>query len=453
MPRLVFTPRYLKMQKPSQVKNYVKYVATRPNSEKFEVNQSQREATEHQKRWIEKELKAHKELKESCEQEYEDYLQNPTRENAMELINKIAEEGLAREGSMENYVGYLAKRPRAERGKQGHALWNRSDKEIDLNQVAREVAEHNGNIWTFVLSLKREDAVRLGYDNANTWRELVRGKSPEIAKAMGIPLEHFVWYGAFHNEGHHPHIHLMCYSKNPREGYLGRQNLMKLRSSFANEIFHDELYHIYEQKEEVRDELKKYFDRELKQAMTMEDTDHPKAEALLWELSQKLKTAKHKKVYGRLEKENKILVDEIVKEISKDRKISQAYGSWLGLKDDILSTYQNQERARKILAEEPEFRNIKNMVLKSALELSEIDEAIKKDSEKENHEKVNAKESWEERTKKYHQMQAQKQFLLLMKHISHVIQEDYDRKKQQIHVDKKLMRKIMEKKEAHGQKM
>lgn len=453
MSRLVFTPRYLKMQKPSQVKNYVKYVATRPNAEKFEVDQSQTEATEHQKKWIEKELKAHGELKESCEQEYEDYLQNPTKENATDLINKIAEEGLAREDSMENYVGYLAKRPRAERGKQGHALWNRSDKEIDLNQVAREVAEHNGNIWTFVLSLKREDAARLGYDNANMWRELVRGKAPEIAKAMGIPLEHFMWYGAFHNEGHHPHIHLMCYSKNPKEGYLGRQNLMKLRSSFANEIFRDELYHIYEQKDEVRDELKNYFDRKLKQAMAMEDTDHPKAEALLWELSQKLKTAKHKKVYGRLEKENKILVDEIVKEISKDKKISQAYESWLGLKDDILSTYQNQERARKILADEPEFRNIKNMVLKSALELSEIDEAIKKDSEKENHEKVNAKESWEERTKKYHQMQAQKQFLLLMKHISHVIQEDYDRKKQQIHVDKKLMRKIMEKKEAHGQKM
>ena len=113
MPRLVFAPRYLKMQKPSQVKNYVKYVATRPNSEKFEANQSQTEATEHQKKWIKKEMKAHGELKESCEQEYEDYLQNPTRENAAELINKIAEEGLAREGSMENYVGYLAKRPRA----------------------------------------------------------------------------------------------------------------------------------------------------------------------------------------------------------------------------------------------------------------------------------------------------------------------------------------------------
>ena len=328
MPRFILSLRYLKMKKPSQVKNYVTYVATRPNAEKFEVDLSREEATEHQKKWIEKELKAHSELKESCEQEYEDYLANPTMENAEDLIRKIAEEGLAREGNMENYVGYLAKRPRAERGEQGHALWNGADEVIHLNQVAKEAAEHNGNIWTFVLSLKREDAVRLGYDNADTWRELVRGKSVEIAKAMGIPLDHFVWYGAFHNEGHHPHIHLMCYSKNPKEGYLGSKNLMKLKSSFANEIFHDELYHIYEQKDEVRETLKKYFDDKLKKAMAMEHVANPKAEMLLWQLSRNLQTTKHKKVYGRLDKENKVLVDEIVREISKDEKIKPMKAGW-----------------------------------------------------------------------------------------------------------------------------
>ena len=125
----------------------------------------------------------------------------------------------------------------------------------------------------------------------------------------------------------------------------------------------------------------------------------------------------------------------------------------MGLKDDIIATYQKQERARKTLAEEPEFRNIKNIVLKSALILLEMNEVIAAEPEERTHEKINPQESWEERTKKFHQMQAQKQFLLLMKHISHMIEEDYDRKKQQNHVDKKLMRKIMEKKEAHGQKM
>lgn len=441
MPRFILSLRYLKMKKPSQVKNYVTYVATRPNAEKFEVDLSREEATEHQKKWIEKELKAHSELKESCEQECEDYLDNPTRENVEDLIRKIAEEGLARAGNMENYIGYLAKRPRAERGEQGHALWNGADEVIHLNQVAKETAEHNGNIWTFVLSLKRENAVRLGYDNADTWRELVRGKSVEIAKAMGIPLDHFVWYGAFHNEGHHPHIHLMYYSKNPKEGYLGSKNLMKLKSSFANEIFHDELYYIYEQKDEVRETLKKYFDDKLQKAMAMEHTANPKAEMLLWRLSRNLQTTKHKKVYGRLDKENKVLVDEIVREISKDEKINQVYESWLGLKDDILSTYQNQERAKKSLADEPAFRNIKNMVLKSALKLSEMDNIME--------EKYKASQIGNfERTQVYDS------FLRLMKNISNMIQEDYDRQKKHIPaMDKKLMHKIMEKKEAQGQKM
>ncbi len=425
MPRFILSLRYLKMKKPSQVKNYVTYVATRPNAEKFEVDLSREEATEHQKKWIEKELKAHSELKESCEQECEDYLDNPTRENAEDLIRKIAEEGLAR----------------AERGEQGHALWNGADEVIHLNQVAKEAAEHNGNIWTFVLSLKRENAVRLGYDNADTWRELVRGKSVEIAKAMGIPLDHFVWYGAFHNEGHHPHIHLMYYSKNPKEGYLGSKNLMKLKSSFANEIFHDELYYIYEQKDEVRETLKKYFDDKLKKAMAMKHAANPKAEMLLWQLSRNLQTTKHKKVYGRLDKENKVLVDEIVREISKEEKINQAYESWLGLKDDILSTYQNQMRARRTLAEEPEFRNIKNMVLKSALKLSEMDD-------------IREAKNKASQTSNFERTQVYTSFLQLMKNISNMIQEDYDRQKNHIPaMDKKLMHKIMEKKEAQGQKM
>ena len=454
MPRLVFTPRYLKARKPSQVKNYVKYVATRPNAENYSPSQSETKATEKQKAWIENELKNNPSLKESCQLEYEDYRKHPTRENAGELIEKIAEEQIHLSGSVKNYVGYLAKRPRAERNEQGHALWNGFDEMIDLSKVSKEVSEHKGNIWTFVVSLKREDAERLGFNNAAAWRELVRGKSAEIAQAMGIPLKNFVWYGAFHNEGHHPHIHLMCYSKNPKEGYLSKGDLMSLRSSFAAEIFHDELHHIYEQKDEVRNDLRDLFDKELKKADAMEHFANSKAELLFIELAKNLKTAKHKKVYGRLDKGNKVLVDGIVSEISKDEKINALYQSWLNLKDDILSTYQNSARAKKSLANEPEFRNIKNLVLKYALELSEIDETSLADMEKQNNETIYSEKKHEEPAKRIYQVHAKNQLLLLMKHISSIIQEDYNRKKEALsHSDKKLLRKTMEKKEALGQKM
>ena len=411
MPRLVFTPRYLKNKKPSAIKNYVKYIATRPNAENYNVNVLNNKATESQKDWIEKELNKYPELKSMYQYEYEDYIKNPTIGNASELIEKI----------------------------------------IDINEVAKETANHKGNIWTFVISLKREDAERLGYNNASAWRELVRAKSIELARAMGISVKNFVWYGAFHNEGHHPHIHLMCYSKNPREGYIDDKGLAKLKSSFANEIFYDEIYHIYEEKDEMRETIKKYFDEKLKESMSMKESENTKIELLLWQLSKNLKTSKHKKVYGRLDKENKILVDEIVREISKDEKINMAYESWVGLKNDILSTYKNQTRSKNNIADETEFRNIKNIVLKSALELSEMDKTVN-DDYKEVENGDNNKEPLSE--KEIAIRQTKNTFLQLMKNVSNMIEEDYDNKKKFIKTtDKKLMSKILEKKQSQGQKM
>src|SRR5699024_1742347 len=100
---------------------------------------------------------------------------------------------------------------------------------------------------------------------------------------------------------------------------------------------------------------------------------------------------------------------------------------WIDLKDDILSTYQNSARAKRNLADESEFRNIKNMVLKSALELSEMDKVISADMEEKNNETVNSKYVQKEQAKNF-QIQIRKHFLLLLKNISRMIQEDYDRK-------------------------
>lgn len=427
MPGIIFTSRYIRNAGAGQVKNLLNYMATRPNAEKFPDPQSG-EATKRQKDWIEKEIKKQPGIKNLFE--YEDYVKNPTKANASELIEKIAEQQLETAEGIENYVGYLAKRPRAERGEQGHALWNGSDEPVNLRRITQEAARHKGRIWTHVVSLRREDAERLGYDNAEAWRALVKGKSTEMAQEMGIPLENFVWYGAFHNEGHHPHIHIFCYSKKPKQGYLSNRGIQNLRRSFASEIFHDDLLHIYEQKDEARKEIKDFFSQELKKASAKSHQANPRAEALLLKLAQNLKTAKHKKVYGRLDKENKILVDEIVREISRDKRVSAQYESWLGLKDEIFFTYQDSGWARKSLADEPEFRNIKNMALKCALELSE--QEISQDR----------------------RVAAQTAFLRLLKNISCIIEEDFERQKSEVPLtDKKLLRKLLEKKEALGQKI
>ena len=427
MPKIIFTSRYITGAKPGQVKNLLNYMATRPNAEKFSAAEPA-EATVKQKEWIEKELQKSPGLKNL--HEYQDYMENPTSENASELIGKIAERWLETQEGIENYVGYLAKRPGAERGEQDHALWNGSDEPIDLRQTMRAAAGHKGRIWTHVISLRREDAERLGYDNAAAWRELVREKAPKIAKEMGIPVDDFVWYGAFHNEGHHPHIHIFCYSQKPKQGYLSKEGIENLRRSFASEIFHDDLYHLYVQKDAHRDAVKNFFVEELQKASLKSHKGNLKAEALLLKLAANLKTAKHKRAYGRLDKENKVLVDEIVRELSKDEKVGALYENWLGLKDEISFTYQDAGHKRRSLADEPEFRNIKNMVLKCARELSE--QEIQKDRK----------------------IAAQTAFLRLLKNISRILEEDMERQKNEMPLtDKKLLRKLLEKKEALGQKL
>lgn len=462
MPRIIFISRYLKNAGKGKVKNYVKYIATRPHAEKFSMEDMEA-ATEKQIQWIEKELKKNPELKERCQFIYEDYLQRPTRVNATELISSIAEQNIFLLGEIDNYVGYLAKRPGAERSEQGHALWNGSDETIDLNKVAKMTSEHKGIIWTHVISIRREDATRLGFDHADAWRDIVKSHVPDIAKEMNIPLENLVWYGAFHDEGHHPHIHLMCYSKNPREGFLSNQGIENLRRTFAKDIFRDDLYHIYEKKDEMRNSLKELFDDELEKAIGAEHEGNPLAEALLLKLAENLKTSKHKKVYGRLDRENKLLVDAIVSEISKDEKINAVYQSWLGLKDEVLFTYQNKEKARRSLVDESEFRSIKNMVLKSAVRLSEEADVFQIEQEEETEEQAKVQKTLEEIKKQEHKekmyqdfarTRSKQEFLRLLKNISRMIEDDYHRQQKVIPMtEKKLLRKIKEKKEALGQKL
>ena len=435
MAKIIFTARYMKNISQGKIKNYVKYIATRPNSERYSKPISH-EVSELQKEWIEKELKKSVKLKEECSKEYQDYKRNPNSQTAENLIHKIAETNIYHGNDIKNYIAYLAKRPRSEFTEQGHALWNDSNEKIHLQKVQKKAAEYQGRIWNFVISLKREDAQRLSYDNAKTWRNLIIQKSLSIAKEMRIKPENLVWYGAFHNEGHHPHVHIMCYSKNPKEGYLTKKGIENLRSTFAHEIFHDEFYHLYEQKDEMRKCIRDNCKNFLEKSLSLESGENAYVQALLLALAKNLKTAKHKKVYGRLAKENKLLVDEIVSEISKDKKIDSLYQSWLELKDEILSFYDGKNYARHSFSDEPEFRNIKNLVLKTALEISNMQ------NETQNHNNQIKNDI------------IKNHFIQLIKEVSNIIEEDY--KKQDADIDiieHKLRQKIQEKKKAQGIKM
>ena len=206
------------------------------------------------------------------------------------------------------YMEYMAERP------QSHGLFGDEDV-VDMNAAMKELNEYPGNIWTHVISLKREDAERLGYDRAAQWRNLIRTHRNEIASAMNIPPSDFRWYAAFHDEGGHPHIHMMAWSAKPRQAYLSKDGIRKIKSALTNDIFKQELLHTYEQKSSSREELVRRAREEMKslaQEMQTSLGSHPEVESLMITLAAQLETVKGKKTYGYLPKTVKKTVDEVV---------------------------------------------------------------------------------------------------------------------------------------------
>ena len=306
--------------------------------------------------------------------EYEDYQAAPTRGNASEFITRAIEDNYERIAKRENYVDYIASRPHVQ--KLGtHGLFTADDGPLVLSQVAEEVARHPGVVWLPIISLRREDAARLGYDNAQNWKTLLTRSVPEIAKAMGIPLNQFRWYAAFHDEGHHPHLHMVCYSADGKSGFLTRQGIADIKSMLVKEIFQQDLIAIYQRQTQRRDELTKEAGETMEQLITEMQTgslDNPRIEQFMTELAQRLCGRSGKKQYGYLPPALKSIVDEIVTELEKDPRISVAYDLWYREREEVLRTYKDDLPQRLPLVQQKEFKHIKNIVIKEAARLGEM---------------------------------------------------------------------------------
>ena len=229
MPKIIVKCSYLKGARHRSF--YTKYMATREGAEKVNASYGKADATAKQKTMINQILKDFPDTKKLFE--YEDYIKEPNRENASELISSVMEHNLETVATKENYVDYIANRPRAEKLGE-HGLFSDTDDPIDLNEAAKRVADHDGIVWTNIISIRREDAVRLGYDNAKAWINMCRAKRNELAEAMQIDSDKLRWYAAFHNEGHHPHIHMIVYSDDGKQGSNSFAACMQERSLSRN---------------------------------------------------------------------------------------------------------------------------------------------------------------------------------------------------------------------------
>lgn len=324
MPKIIVTSRYIKPNAHKKFGNYIKYIATREGVEK------------------------------------------PLPKQDNKLLDR------------EIFMNYLDSRPNS------HGLFSAVDDKIILDKVAKEVANHNGAIWTHIVSLKREDAERMGFVDLKHWRDLVRRHASDIAGAQKISDNNFRWYAAFHNKETNPHVHIVAYSTDPKEGYLTKEGIEKIRSAFANDIYRDELNNLYQQQTMVRDKLRS----EAKNVMTdllseLQNNSelNPQLEQLILKLQSQLKNSKGKKAYGYLQSNVKKTVDNIVAVLAQNPILKKMYEQWCELERHKYETYTNAVQKFPTLEENKVFKPIKNAVIQAVLnmEFSEQDIIVTND--------------------------------------------------------------------------
>ena len=369
MANLVTKFKYYKSKPKSLRGRYLKYIATRDGVETIGKDINAQPSTDNQKELIERILRDYPDSAEMLE--FEDYVNNPTVSNASEFITRALEDNINIFSADKTYADYIATRPRVEKIG-SHGLFSQSDNEISLEKVSAEISSHSGNVWTMIVSLRREDAERLDFNNARRWRDMIRSKRDELAKDLKIPPNDLKWYGAFHNESHHPHIHVLFYSESEEHGYLTKKGIYSIRSSLAKSIFKDDLDHIYKKQTEIRDELKKDWKELLRETLDKISNgtyNNPDIQQKLIELSIILANTKGKKVYGYLNKNAKDLIDSIVDLMAEDENIAKLYDMWYEEKYKILRTYSSNVPPKVPLSENKEFKSIKNDIIREALRI------------------------------------------------------------------------------------
>lgn len=472
MARLVTKFKYLKPNRKVSAGGYAKYIATREGVEKIDDTKKFAPATTKQKNLIEKILKDFPDSKDMFE--YVDYLEKQNVGSASDFISRVMEDYAYEISGRKAYADYIATRPRAEEFG-SHGLFTDDGIQVQLSKVTEELDKHKENIWTAIISIRREDAERLGFNTGTRWRDMLRTQTEALAKNLKIPMENLRWYAAFHNESHHPHVHLIAYSTVENEGYLTQKGVENLRSSFAKDIFQQDLLCIYERQTEHRDKLRaeaRDIVEDLVSKINSEIYISASIQNKLLELADRLSKTKGKKVYGYLKSDVKALVDSIVDELANDDRIKKLYDLWYEQKENTIRTYTDEIPDRIPLAQNKEFKSIKNAIIKEALKLNLTEDVVEK-SENSDNESVSNLFEYEENTSsestfdsdrgvlyphysiKTNRNSVAVSSLYLLRYLCNIIQNQlrFEEKQKAQRTDKKLQQKINDKKHDQGLKI
>lgn len=460
MPKIIVKIKHLKASK--KVGGLIDYVAKREGVDKTVNEQiSVVKPTEKQLEFIDKMLSECPDVKKSFE--YEDYIENPTKQNASALITTIAENNPDTFRNKEIYLNYIATRPNVEKVS-SHGLFGSEDN-INLAEVKKEIENINGTVWTPIISLKREDAERLGYDNAEMWQSLICSKQMQLAEIFKIKYDNFKWYAAFHNEAGHPHLHMVVYSTSDDKGFITEKDIEKVKSILANDIFKNDMYELYDDKTKAREKLVKEVKKKIKLLSDkVREKDYSDSEIceMLVKLSVSLKNCKGRKQYGYLPPKVKAEVDEILKMIAKDEDVQNLYNEWCGLQRKIYGIYTDKEIEFAPLWENKEFKKLKNAIISEAEKAGDDRIFVAEENETQAEEDENVEEENEgeqnktERKINHFNSRVISSATNLFCRLASIIEDDTDRKldgfKKSI-VDSKERKRLMKKKQSMGMKM
>lgn len=359
MAKIIVRTQYYKGKKVAGTSKLLKYIATREGVEKVYSNSDRSPSTKQQDDLVYRVIRHHPET--TMFPEFNTYVENMTKANADEFLSAAMDKA----ADLKTLVHYIGERPGVEKFG-SHGLFSDTDEDIDLEKAVEEVATVNGIVFSNVISLRREDASRLGYDNAEAWKNCIRRNINEIAEAHKIPISEMKWYAAFHNTAHHPHIHLMVYSTKGN-GYITEKGYKKLKSAFANDIFRNEQYKLFKLQTDIREELKDKYDALLQKLSVGNGGELITASC--FDLALSLSKVSGKKQYGYLPKELKEKVDFILKSLAEYQpEIKELYSEWNRLNREKLSVYYDSSSEPDIpLEENKEFKVLKNKIINYCL--------------------------------------------------------------------------------------
>ena len=381
MAKLIFISPYMKGGRDAaRLAHRTRYFATREGVQLLKDDNAHLPATKKQQKYIQRLLRSFPEAKELPE--HEDYANTPNRQTAFDLIEQIHEDFVVPMDSRENYLDYVANRPGV-KSLGEHGLWNVDGKVISLENAVAEVAQHQGNVWTPIISLSRENAERLGYTDIENWQALINASITDIAKGYKIHPDHLRWYAALHEKEKHLHVHMVIFSTAPKEGFLTKQGIRSIKSALVSTIYRNERLHIYEQKDHQRSILQQEAEEQMASLIEQMSTgtlQNDKLELLVADLAKRLQEVDGKKVYGYLPPRIKRIVDEIVDELAKDERVSAAYSLWQDLREQLCIDYNQTPPQRIPLSQQKEFKTVRNMVIRETLRLSETNFTFEDDA-------------------------------------------------------------------------